>query len=87
MLKYAFTLVLCALMCVPYYANAQGCEASAGDDEALKVFGFLQSEYDYQFTDKGESSFGFRRARLGVTGNIPYDFSYNRSQEIFYLIL
>lgn len=70
-------LILFALaMIIPINGFAQGCEEAAGDDDALKVFGFLQTEYNTVFEDETQSSFGFRRARLGATGNIPYDFSY-----------
>ncbi len=75
-MKHFSILFLLAMLLLPLKGLAQGCESAASDDEALKIFGFLQSEYNYQFTDKGENSFEFRRARLGATGNIPYDFSY-----------
>jgi phosphate-selective porin len=65
--------------------NAQGCSDSGGDD-GIKVIGFIQPQYEYQFLGdsvqsimnglKTPSSFYFNRARLGVTGNIPYDFAY-----------
>lgn len=54
---------------------AQGCGTPASDD-ALKVFGFLQSQYEYSFENQPKSSFSFERARIGVMGSIPYDFSY-----------
>jgi hypothetical protein len=72
---------------VMYSANvaAQGCGDTGGDDGA-KIIGFIQPEYQYQFLGdsvgstlnglKEPSSFYFRRARFGVTGSIPYDFSY-----------
>ena len=69
----------------PSASFAQGC-AEAGDDEGIKVFGFIQPQYEYQFLGDSvqkfmrgmdsESSFYFNRARLGVVGNIPYDFAY-----------
>lgn len=66
-------------------ATSQGC-ADAGDGDGVKIIGFIQPQYEYQFLGdsvqsimnglKTPSSFYFNRARLGVTGNIPYDFSY-----------
>jgi phosphate-selective porin len=54
---------------------AQGCEESSSE-EGVRVFGFLQSQYQYKMTDDPTNTFNFKRARIGVTGNIPYDFSY-----------
>ncbi|MBR8537466.1 porin [Carboxylicivirga sediminis] len=76
MTKNIILLILASCLLLPANLLAQGCEEAAGSDEALKIFGFLQAEYDQQFTDETTSSFSFRRARLGATGNIPYDFSY-----------
>ena len=56
---------------------AQCMEASS--DEGVNVVGFLQSQFEYKLMHEDlddESSFTFGRARLGVVGNIPYDFSY-----------
>ncbi len=71
---------------LPAWVFAQGCESSDSDDEGIKVFGFMQAQYEYQFlgdsvqkfmrNKDSESSFYFNRARLGVLGNIPYDFAY-----------
>jgi hypothetical protein len=56
---------------------AQGCGGdSGGDDDAVKLFGFFQPQYEYHMTDEPENYFKFKRARLGLKGNIPYDFSY-----------
>ena len=54
---------------------SQGC-ADAGSDEGVQVMGFIQPQWDYKLLDKPENTFKFNRARLGVVGNIPYDFSY-----------
>ncbi|MEN8248468.1 MAG: porin [Bacteroidota bacterium] len=54
---------------------AQGCDAPSSD-EGVQVFGYVQAESRTYFTEEPTSSFAFRRARLGVMGNIPYDFSY-----------
>jgi hypothetical protein len=55
--------------------SAQGCGGPA-TDQGLKVFGFLQSQYEMHFEDPAVNSFTFERARIGVMGKIPYDFSY-----------
>ena len=54
----------------------QGCEDSSDDEDGIKLFGYLQTEYDYILSDPPESTFKFKRARIGVRGDIPYDFSY-----------
>ena len=56
-------------------ANAQGC-AEPASEEGVNIFGYLQTQYDYNMYDDAESNFGFNRSRIGVMGNIPYDFSY-----------
>lgn len=68
-------LILIATIFVGMNAQAQGC-AEPASEEGVNVFGFVQTQYDYGFYDEPESSFGFNRARIGVMGNIPYDFSY-----------
>lgn len=55
--------------------KAQGC-ATPKSAEGVNVFGFLQTQYDYNMYDEPESNFGFNRARIGAMGNVPYDFSY-----------
>ena len=60
---------------------AQGCDAAepANDSIAVpkvKVFGFIQPEFNYTFSDPAESTFTFRRARIGVTGKVLKDFRY-----------
>ncbi len=57
-------------------AFAQGCGGGASTDDGVKVFGFLQSQYEYFLTDPSQNSFSFERARIGVKGAIPYDFQY-----------
>lgn len=64
---------------------SQSCSDSGGE-EGVKIIGYIQPQYEYQFLGDSEqtvmnglktpSSFYFNRARLGVIGNIPYDFSY-----------
>ncbi|MFA9389863.1 MAG: porin [Prolixibacteraceae bacterium] len=55
--------------------NAQGC-AEPSSSDGVSVFGFIQPQMEIGFSDPGTSTFSFERARLGVMGNIPYDFSY-----------
>ena len=55
-------------------AYSQGC-VDASSDEGVKVFGFIQPQFDYSFEDD-YNTFHFNRARLGVLGSIPYDFRY-----------
>lgn len=83
MKKLIITLFAFALLS-PFTTLAQGC-MDAGDSDGVKVVGYIQPMYEYQFLDDGvsnlhglrsPSSFFFERARIGVIGNIPYDFSY-----------
>lgn len=60
---------------------AQGCDSDEPANDSIpapkiKIFGFIQPEYDYSFTDPAESSFAFKRARIGVRGRVYEDFSY-----------
>ena len=55
--------------------QAQGC-ATPSDGEGVQVFGYIQPEVRTFFYDEPEAYFAFRRARIGVMGQIPYDFSY-----------
>lgn len=55
--------------------NAQGC-SEPSSEEGVSVFGFVQPQIEVGFTDPSTSTFSFERSRLGVMGNIPYDFSY-----------
>jgi phosphate-selective porin len=61
-------------------AQAQGCEEPSSDS-GVQVFGYLQPEFDTYFNDatnnnETKMAFQFRRMRVGVMGNIPYDFGY-----------
>ena len=63
---------------------AQGCEGDAPaapasgvpSTSSLNVFGYIQPQYNTYFTDKGENTFNFKRARLGVYGRANRSFSY-----------
>lgn len=73
MIRKIFILLIAGIT-LGLYANAQGCAEPTSED-GVNIFGYLQTQYDYnQLTD--ESTFGFNRARIGVMGNIPYDFTY-----------
>lgn len=83
-MKNILSIVLLMLVFTPFGLRAQGCmEASSSD--GVQVIGYIQSQYEYQFLGDGvsplhglnsDNGFYFDRARLGVVGNIPYDFSY-----------
>ena len=53
----------------------QGC-AEPSSDEGVTVWGYLQPEFATHFEDETRASFQFRRMRIGVMGNVPYDFGY-----------
>ena len=60
---------------------AQGCDAEEPSNDSIpapkiKIFGFIQPEFNYTFSDPAESTFTFRRARIGVTGKMLKDFRY-----------
>lgn len=63
---------------------SQGCEVddpgSSKDSlsgPTINVFGYLQPQYDYFFTEGDqENTFRFKRARVGVRGKVFEDFSY-----------
>ena len=81
-MKKAIILIIAAVFLLPQFTSAQAC-IEPTSDEGVQVIGFLQPQYEYGFLGEDlfgdnldESSFYFNRARLGVAGNIPYDFSY-----------
>ncbi len=60
-------------------AFSQGCDAEPADTTGIpkiKIFGYIQPEYNYNFTDPSSNTFAFRRARIGVTGKVLDDFRY-----------
>ncbi|MCK5839846.1 MAG: hypothetical protein KAG99_08355 [Bacteroidales bacterium] len=81
-IKICLLAVIVAFV-APSQSLAQGC-VEGGSDEGVNVVGYVQPEWNYHFdgVDKNgdaidnESSFYFRRARIGVVGSIPYDISY-----------
>lgn len=87
-MKKFISFVTCLLL-VGFSATslfAQGCEepdAVDGDDSLKpKVIGFIQPQYEFHMTEDEDraidnsNTFKFKRGRLGVTGKIPYDFTY-----------
>jgi phosphate-selective porin len=61
---------------IPVIGFSQGCVDVGDDEEGAKIIGFIQPEYKLTLDDVNSNTFQFERARLGVTGNIPYDFKY-----------
>ncbi|MEA2095368.1 MAG: porin [Candidatus Cloacimonadota bacterium] len=75
-MKKIILLFTVVFLSIPFLTFAQGC-MEASSDEGVNVVGYLQSQFEYQFNeDDNENSFTFNRARMGLVGNIPYDFSY-----------
>lgn len=83
-MKKILSIILLAFLAAPTCLFAQGC-MEASTDDGVQVVGYIQGQYEYQFLDDGlsplnglkaDNGFYFNRARLGVVGNIPYDFSY-----------
>lgn len=71
-----FVGVFILLLSLPLASWAGGC-MEASSDEGVNVVGYIQPQFEYQFnSDDDENSFTFNRARMGLVGNIPYDFSY-----------
>lgn len=64
-----------ALISMPNLLMAQGCSAPSSD-EGVTLWGYLQPEFNANFAEETEASFRFRRMRIGLMGNIPYDFGY-----------
>jgi len=55
---------------------AGGC-MEASSEEGVNVVGYLQTQFEYEFNEQDdEFTFAYNRARMGLVGNIPYDFSY-----------
>jgi phosphate-selective porin len=80
-IKIYIILVLTILFQINY-SYSQGCDGdepvSSQDGAApqIKMFGYLQTQYDYTFNDINENTLTFKRARLGIRGNVKNDFSY-----------
>jgi phosphate-selective porin len=83
-MKKIIIIGILASFMFPFISYAQGCMGGDSED-GVKVVGYIQPQYEYQFLGddvspmhglKSNNSFYFNRARVGVVGNIPYDFSY-----------
>jgi len=84
LISLLFSIIMVGMFAATSFA--QGCEEpddNSGDDPLKpKVIGFAQPQYGYFFTKDDDrnidnhNTFYFKRARLGVTGKIPYDFTY-----------
>ncbi|MCF8307498.1 MAG: OprO/OprP family phosphate-selective porin [Bacteroidales bacterium] len=81
-MKKVIGIIAGILMLLPFAGQTQGC-MSGGDDGGSNVKGYIQPQFDYNFLGEGadgeslnQSTFKFNRARIGMVGNIPYDFSY-----------
>lgn len=74
-MKKLFLIILTVGLCLPNMVNGQGCSAPTSD-EGVTLWGYLQPEFNTTFADETNANFNFRRMRIGVMGNIPYDFSY-----------
>jgi len=82
-MKKSFSILMIFSLFVLARAYAQGCMEPASSSGGASIIGYIQPEFKIAFngnnvdgSSKNDMGFYFRRARLGVTGNIPYDFSY-----------
>jgi hypothetical protein len=74
--RYLFIIVLFILALNAGTASGQGC-APPSSDEGITIWGFIQPQMESKFLNSGATnSFTFNRARIGVTGYIPYDIMY-----------
>jgi phosphate-selective porin OprO and OprP len=78
--KLFFILFLLSVM-TGGNAIGQGCAPESTGD-GINLFGFVQAQHGWKFENTTNGSFGFERARLGINGNIPYDFSYYAVMEL-----
>jgi len=78
-MRKPWILLLIAALALPVAASGQGC-MGGGSEEGVNVIGFIQPQFEYHpnydDSDLSELTFTFLRARLGVTGTVPYDISY-----------
>ncbi len=88
--KILYTLIsILFLTSISTALYSQGCEDSGGDEDGVKLKGFIQPQFNYNLNgldangeSLDESTFTFNRARLGVLGSIPYDIKYYFFTEI-----
>jgi phosphate-selective porin len=75
-MKRLFIALFALAMLAPALVEAQGCMEAKSED-GVNVMGYLQPQYEYNENNgDATSNFYFQRARIGVMGTIPYDFSY-----------
>jgi hypothetical protein len=82
MKKILFTTIILGLFSLTNL-HAQGCMEPTSTSGGPTIIGYIQPEFKLGFngdnvdgTSKNDMSWSVRRARIGVAGNIPYDFSY-----------
>lgn len=82
-MKKTLSILIILTVFVSVHIRAQGCMEPASSSGGVSVIGYIQPEFKIGFngdnvdgTSKNDMGFYFRRARLGVTGVIPYDFAY-----------
>lgn len=88
-MKKLMFIIVAAFFFYPQVNWSQGCIEASGD-EGVQLIGYIQPEFRYDFLGEDkltgenleQSSFYFNRLRLGVVGNIPYDFSYYAMTEL-----
>lgn len=75
-MKKTIVVLFAILLMAPSVLKAQGC-MEPKSDEGVSVMGYLQPQWEYNENGgDATNSFYFQRARIGVLGTIPYDFSY-----------
>jgi len=82
-MKKTLSILLILTLFIFARSYAQGCMEPTSSTGGVSVIGYIQPEFKIAYngdnadgTSKNDMGFYFRRARLGVTGSIPYDFSY-----------
>ena len=88
-MKRVFLVLLTIFTIGSISAFAQGCMEPSSTSGGPEVIGYIQVENQTKFLgsdatgkDLTENSFSFRKARLGVTGVIPYNFTYYVMSEL-----
>jgi len=75
-MKRLLIALFALLMMAPSMVKAQGCMEAKSED-GVNVMGYLQPQFEYnEHNGDATNNFYFQRARIGVMGTIPYDFSY-----------
>ncbi len=75
-MKRIFIALIAMMILSPVVMKGQGCMEPKSDD-GVSVIGYIQPSWKIDQADgKYKNNFYFQRARVGVTGTIPYDFSY-----------